>query len=34
LGLPIHFVGTGETLDDFAPFDAEAFIQGLFAAGE
>ncbi len=34
LGLPIHFVGTGEKLDDFAPFDAEAFIQGLFATGE
>ena len=30
LGLPIKFVGTGETLDDLAPFDAEAYVAGLF----
>jgi fused signal recognition particle receptor len=30
LGLPVRFVGTGETLDDLAPFDADAFIDGLF----
>jgi fused signal recognition particle receptor len=30
LQLPIRFVGTGETLDDLAPFDPDAFIQGLF----
>ena len=30
LKLPIHFVGTGEKLDDWAPFDAEAFLEGLF----
>ncbi len=29
LGLPICFVGTGEHLDDFAPFDRVAFVQGL-----
>jgi len=31
LGLPICFVGTGERIDDFAPFNAEEFVQGLFA---
>ncbi len=30
LDLPIRFVGTGETLDDLAPFDPDAFIEGLF----
>lgn len=30
LGLPIRFVGTGEKPDDFAEFDAEAFVAGLF----
>jgi signal recognition particle GTPase len=28
--VPIKFVGTGETLDDFAEFDAEEFVEGLF----
>jgi fused signal recognition particle receptor len=31
LGLPVRFVGTGETLDDIAPFDADTFMEGLFA---
>jgi fused signal recognition particle receptor len=30
LGLPVRFVGTGETLVDLAEFDAEAFVEGLF----
>lgn len=30
LGLPVRFVGTGEGLDDLAPFDADQFIEGLF----
>ena len=30
LGLPIQFVGTGETLDDFAVFDARTFVEALF----
>jgi fused signal recognition particle receptor len=30
LGLPIQFVGTGETLDDFAVFDARKFVEALF----
>ncbi len=31
LGLPISVVGTGEGLEDWAPFDPEAFARGLFA---
>jgi fused signal recognition particle receptor len=30
LGIPIHFVGVGEGLDDLQPFHAEAFVQALF----
>jgi fused signal recognition particle receptor len=30
-GLPIHFVGVGEELDDLAPFDARAFTEWLLA---
>jgi fused signal recognition particle receptor len=30
LGLPVRFVGTGERLEDLAPFDASAFVEGLF----
>lgn len=30
LGLPLRFVGTGETLEDLAPFDPNAFVEGLF----
>ncbi|HQE91943.1 MAG TPA: signal recognition particle-docking protein FtsY [Anaerolineae bacterium] len=29
LGLPVRFVGTGEHVEDLAPFDREAFVQGL-----
>jgi fused signal recognition particle receptor len=29
LSLPVQFVGTGEKLEDLAPFDREAFVQGL-----
>jgi fused signal recognition particle receptor len=29
LGVPIRFVGTGEGLSDFAPFDAPAYVAGL-----
>jgi fused signal recognition particle receptor len=28
-GLPVHFVGVGEALEDLAPFDARAFAKGL-----
>jgi fused signal recognition particle receptor len=30
LGLPVRFIGTGETMDDIAEFDPEAFVDGLF----
>ena len=29
LGLPVRFVATGEHVEDLAPFDREAFVQGL-----
>lgn len=31
LELPIAYIGTGEKIDDMAPFDAAAFVDGLFA---
>jgi fused signal recognition particle receptor len=31
LGLPICFVGVGEGLDDLRPFDANEFVEALFA---
>jgi len=31
LGIPIQYVGTGERLEDLAEFDAEEFVEGLFA---
>lgn len=31
LGLPIHYVGMGEGLDDLQPFKAEPFVEALFA---
>ncbi|MCS7178575.1 MAG: signal recognition particle-docking protein FtsY [Anaerolineae bacterium] len=30
LNLPVRFVGVGEGLEDLAPFDPDAFIQGLW----
>ena len=30
LGLPVRFIGTGERIQDLAPFDREQFIAGLF----
>lgn len=30
LGLPVRFIGTGEGIQDFAPFDRDEFIKGLF----
>ncbi len=29
-GLPIKFIGTGETADDLAPFDAASYLDSLF----
>lgn len=31
LGLPVRFIGVGEGIDDLRPFEAEEFIQALFA---
>jgi fused signal recognition particle receptor len=31
LGLPVKFVGVGETLDDLEPFDADTYVEALFA---
>jgi fused signal recognition particle receptor len=31
LGLPVRFVGTGERMEDLAPFDADTFMEGLLA---
>ena len=30
LNLPIRFVGTGEQIDDLAPFDAQTYVNSLF----
>ncbi len=30
LGLPVRFIGTGEKIQDLAPFDPEQFVNGLF----
>jgi fused signal recognition particle receptor len=30
LGLPVQYVGTGESMDDLVPFDAEIFVSSLF----
>lgn len=30
LGLPIKYIGTGEQVNDFAPFDAQEFVDALF----
>jgi fused signal recognition particle receptor len=30
LGLPVRFIGTGERIEDLAPFDPDLFIDGLF----
>ncbi len=33
LGVPVRFVGTGETMEDFAEFDPRVFVEGLFSNG-
>jgi len=32
LGLPIHFIGVGEQLEDLRPFDAKAYVEAIFDA--
>jgi fused signal recognition particle receptor len=33
-GLPVRYIGVGETLEDLMPFDAEAFVAGLLPESE
>ncbi len=33
LGVPVKFIGVGETLDDLEPFDPESFVEALFGEG-
>lgn len=33
LGVPVRFIGTGEKIEDFAPFDPDQFVEGLFGEG-
>jgi signal recognition particle GTPase len=30
LNLPVLFVGTGESVDDLVPFNAQTFVNSLF----
>ena len=30
VGLPVKYIGVGETLDDLEPFDPDAFVAALF----
>ena len=32
LGLPIQFVGLGESIDDLQPFDTDAFVDGILGS--
>lgn len=32
--MPVLFIGTGEAIDDLAPFDAQEFVEGLFSTGQ
>ena len=34
LGVPIRFIGVGEKMEDLRTFDAEEFVEALFAAGD
>ena len=31
LNLPVKFIGVGEAIDDLQPFDADMFVESLFA---
>ncbi|MBL8799930.1 MAG: signal recognition particle-docking protein FtsY, partial [Planctomycetia bacterium] len=30
LGLPVRFVGVGESIEDLEPFDPDAYVEALF----
>jgi fused signal recognition particle receptor len=31
LGIPIRFIGSGETMNDLVPFDAQTFVEALMS---
>ena len=33
LGIPVKYIGVGETIDDLQKFDADAFVNALFSMG-
>lgn len=34
LGIPVRYIGVGEGMDDFQPFDADAFVNAIFGDEE
>ena len=32
LGIPVKYIGVGETIDDLQKFDADTFVNALFTA--
>jgi fused signal recognition particle receptor len=34
LGLPVRYIGVGETMDDLQPFDPDAYVEAIFAPDE
>ena len=34
LGIPVKYIGVGETIDDLQKFNADTFVNALFASGE
>ncbi|MBT4145257.1 MAG: hypothetical protein HOE47_08270 [Candidatus Marinimicrobia bacterium] len=33
MNIPVSFVGVGENIDDFIPFDGEEYVEGLLGDG-
>ena len=34
LGIPVKYIGVGETIDDLQKFDSDEFVQALFTTEE
>jgi fused signal recognition particle receptor len=34
LGIPVRFVGLGESIEDIREFDAREFVEALFSSGD
>lgn len=34
MGIPVKYIGVGETIDDLQKFDSEQFVNALFAREE